>query len=89
LGAHLPRARIGFWNIQGRHEVDFIVAEGRRCVAIEVKAATRFRDRDLAGLRAFMAKTSGCVAAVLAYNGGETVALGDQLFAAPLAEVLS
>jgi len=77
------------WSVQGRHEVDFIVSRGRDVVAIEVKAGSRFRDKDLAGLRAFSSKTPGVRAAVLAYNGVETVKLGEALYAVPLATLLS
>lgn len=49
-----PRANLFFWNIQGRHEVDFIIEAGNRCLAIEVKAAERWAQGDLAGLKAFV-----------------------------------
>src|SRR5580765_1626767 len=53
---HLGRAELAFWHVQGRHEVDFVVATARAAVAIEIKAAARFDDADLAGLRAFAAR---------------------------------
>ena len=89
LASRLPRFELGFWSVQGRHEVDFIVSRGRDVVAIEVKAGSRFHDKDLAGLRAFTSKTPGVRAAVLAYNGVETVTLGDKLYAIPIATLLS
>jgi hypothetical protein len=89
LGARLPRAELGFWSVQGRHEVDFTIALGRDVFAVEIKAATRFGDRDLAGLRAFAATTPGFRAGILAYNGEEAHALGDGLFAVPLGQLLS
>lgn len=89
LGAHLPRARVDFWSIQGRHEVDFVVSNGRTVLAIEVKAATRFGERDIAGLRAFVETTTGARTGVLAYNGREAVALGANLYAIPLGLLLS
>jgi predicted AAA+ superfamily ATPase len=89
LGAHLPRAEVSFWSVQGRHEVDFVVSSGRRTVAIEVKAATRFGDRDLAGLRALAAATPGLGAGILAYNGREALQIGERLFAVPLGLLLS
>jgi len=49
-----------------------------------VKAATRWRESDLAGLRAFLDRTPACPAAVLAYNGRETVKLDDRLWAIPI-----
>lgn len=89
LGAHLPRARVDFWSVQGRHEVDFVITAGRSSIAIEVKAATRFGDRDLAGLRAFVGTTPEARAGVLAYNGREAVPLGSNLYAIPLGLLLS
>jgi hypothetical protein len=89
LGAYLPRAELGFWSVQGRHEVDFTITSGRQTFAIEVKAATRFGDRDLAGLRALAAKTPDFRAGLLAYNGEEALPLGDNLFAVPIGLLLS
>lgn len=54
LEANLPEARISYWHIQGRHEVDFIVEYKRRCVAIELKAAARWNERDLPSLKVFL-----------------------------------
>ncbi len=89
LEAHLPDARLSFWHEQGRHEVDFVIEAGRQTLAIEVKAATRWSDADLAGLRAFAARTPSCAAAVLAYNGREAARLGDRLFAIPIGALLA
>ncbi|HLE85184.1 MAG TPA: DUF4143 domain-containing protein, partial [Thermoanaerobaculia bacterium] len=89
LGAYLPRAELGFWSVQGRHEVDFTITSGRETFAIEVKAASRFGDRDLAGLRAFAAKTPDFRAGLLAYNGQEAHALGEGLFVVPIGLLLS
>jgi hypothetical protein len=58
-------------------------------MAIEVKAAGRWQERGLAGLRAFLDKTSGCQAALLAYGGTETVQLAERLWAVPLSTVVS
>ena len=89
LEAHLPDARLGFWHEQGRYEVDLVVEDGRRTVAIEIKAATRWTDSDLAGLRAFLDRTPGCIAAILAHNGSQAVRLGDRLLALPIARLLA
>jgi predicted AAA+ superfamily ATPase len=89
LGAHRPQARLEYWSVQGRHEVDFVVSEGRNTVGVEVKAATRFGERDLTGLRAFAASTPGVRAGILAYNGSETLPVGDRLWAVPLAVLLA
>jgi predicted AAA+ superfamily ATPase len=89
IDARLPDASLHFWNVQGRYEVDFIIESEHRCIAIEVKMSARWEERDLVGLKAFLASTPGCVAAVLAYNGTEAVSLGEKLWAVPLSMVLS
>ncbi len=89
LDARWPEARLHFWNVQGRHEIDFIIDSGQSCIAIESKSGTRWTDRDLAGLRAFQSATPHCRAAILAYNGPEAVSLGSGLWALPLGLVLS
>jgi len=82
-------AQLYFWNVQGRHEADFIVESGNKCIAVEVKAAARWTDKDLSGLRAFLSSTPHCIAAVLAYNGTESVRLGHRIWAIPVSTVLS
>ena len=37
--------------------MDFVIEADKETMAIEVKAASRWQDRDLAGLRAFLART--------------------------------
>jgi len=88
LEAYVPDAQLAYWHEQGRHEVDFVIETGRQVFAIEVKAATRWDDSDLAGLRAFVGKTPACLAAVLAYNGRAAVQLDDKLFVIPLGHLL-
>ena len=84
LAARWPGANLSFWNVQGRHEVDFVISEGRDCIAIEVKAASRWNDRDLSGLRTFLSLMPQCRAAILAHGGTTAVSLGDRLFAVPM-----
>jgi uncharacterized protein len=82
-------ARLHFWSLQGRHEVDFVVGAGNHCIALEVKSGARWQDRDLAGLRAFLSTTPHCKAAILGYNGVEPVKLGEKIWALPLSLLLS
>jgi hypothetical protein len=89
IDAAWPGARLYFWNVQGRHEVDFVIEAGSSCIAIEAKSGTRWTDRDLSGLRAFLAATPHCKAAVLAHNGTDAVSLGKKLWALPLATAIS
>ena len=89
LAAEWPGARLAYWHIQGRHEVDFVVESGRDCLAIEVKAAPRWTDRDLSGLRIFLERTPRCRLALLAHTGAATVSLGERLWAIPIPVLLS
>ena len=89
VDAFLPDVELGFWSVQGRHEVDFVLSRGRRSVAIEVKSGSRVRKSDLTSLRHFLEVTPGAVAGVLAYNGREAVSLGDRVWAIPFDTLLS
>ncbi|MBI2217343.1 MAG: ATP-binding protein [Candidatus Rokubacteria bacterium] len=89
LEARWRSARLSFWHVQGRHEVDFVVEVGRECLAIELKSSARWTDRDLAGLLTFLDRTPRCRAGILAHGGNAAVQLGERLYAIPLATVLS
>jgi predicted AAA+ superfamily ATPase len=89
LEAHRPDAQLTYWHEQGRHEVDFVIEDGRRVLAIEVKAATRWGAGDLSGLRAFLDRTPECMAGVLAYNGERAANLGGGLWAVPMGWLLA
>jgi hypothetical protein len=82
-------ARLYFWSVQGRHEIDFIVEVGRHCLALEVKSSARWEKKDLSGLEAFLAVTPHCRAAVLCHNGTQAVRLGEKIWALPLDLLLS
>ena len=89
INGRWTEAQLYFWNIQGRHEVDFIIESENECIAIEVKTAARWTDKDISGLRAFLSSTPHCIAAILAYNGTESVKLGDKIWAIPIGTILS
>jgi predicted AAA+ superfamily ATPase len=88
LDAHLPNARISYWHVQGRHEVDFVVEHKKSCVALEVKATTRWSEGDLTSLRLFLEKTPSCRMGLLAYNGTQIAKVGETLWAVPMGTVL-
>jgi len=69
--------------------VDFVIEMGMEVMAIEVKSGESWSKSDLVGLREFLRLTPDCVAAVLAYNGRETLRLDDRLWAVPLGLLLS
>lgn len=82
-------ASLHFWSIQGRYEVDFVIEAGRACVALEIKSGSRWQEKDLVGLRAFLKATPHCRAAILCYNGKKAVRLGEKLWALPISLVFS
>lgn len=82
-------ARLYYWHVQGRYEVDFIIEAENKCIAIEVKAAERWEERELSGLRAFLNLTTNCIAGVIAYNGRDIVRLGEKIWAVPISLLLS
>lgn len=89
IDARWPTAHLYFWNIQGRHEIDFVIESDNRSLAIEIKGTPRWEKRDLLGLRAFISMTPHCIGGILAYNGTECVKLGERLWAIPLNILLS
>jgi predicted AAA+ superfamily ATPase len=78
-----------FWSIQGRNEVDFVIEAERSCIALELKSASRWQGRDLAGLNNFLKATPHCTAAILCHNGEDAVKLGEKLWALPANLILS
>jgi predicted AAA+ superfamily ATPase len=89
LSAHWNRASLTFWSIQGRHEVDFVIESGKNCIALELKAAARWQEKNLSGLKAFLKATPHCKAGIICYNGQKAVKLGKKLWALPVSLVLS
>ncbi len=69
--------------------MDFVIETGREVIAIEVKAASRWQEKDLAGLKAFLKYTPKCKAAILAYNGTETVKLEEKIWAVPMGVLIA
>ena len=89
FSAHFPDAKITYWNIQGRYEVDFIVEIGNETIAIEVKNGSRWQERDLIGIKAYLNSSKRCRVAILAYNGQDIVKLGEKILAVPISLLLS
>ncbi len=89
LGAKWQNASLYFWTVQGRHEVDFVIDTGRSCIALELKSAARWQEKDLSGLKAFLTATPHCKAGILCHGGEDAVRLGQKLWALPTSLVLS
>jgi len=89
LAAHQPDARMTYWNVQGRFEVDFIIEFGRETVAVEVKHGSRIQESDMAGIKAYMAGSKNCKAGIVAYNGTQVVKVGEKIWGVPVSLLLS
>ena len=89
LQAWRPRATLCFWNVQGRYEVDFVIDDGSRSLAIEVKAGSQWSQKDLRSLRKFLELHPQCVAGLLACDISNPVQLGQRLYAVPLGYLLA
>lgn len=89
LSSHFPSAKLFYWNIQGRYEVDFIIELNNETIAIEVKSGSRWEERDLTGIKAYLQSSKKCRAGILAYNGTQTLKLDDRIWAVPIHLLLS
>ena len=89
FSAYYPGAKITYWNIQGRYEVDFIIEVGGKTLAIEVKSGSRWKESDLAGIKAYLASNKECLGGLLAYNGRDVLKLGKNIWAVPVNLLLS
>ncbi len=89
LQGHRPGIEICYWHVQGRHEVDFVLANRRAALGIEVKASAVVRSDDFASLKAFLASNPEARGGIVAYSGTECIRFGDRLFAVPLSLLLA
>lgn len=89
LSSHYPDARISYWNIQGRYEVDFIIEVGDKTVAIEVKSGSRCKESNLQGLKSFLASNKNCLGGLLAYDGSDVLKISKNIWAVPVSLLLS
>jgi hypothetical protein len=58
-------------------------------MALEIKSAARWQEKDLSGIKAFLKATPHCQAAVLCHNGKDCAKPGNRLWALPLHLILS
>jgi predicted AAA+ superfamily ATPase len=77
---------LSFWRTRDGREVDFVLYGERGLIALEVKRASRFRDDDLASLRAF--RTDYPPARALLLYGGTRSYDVDGIRVVPLGEAL-
>jgi predicted AAA+ superfamily ATPase len=80
----IPRPEVLYWRTASGLEVDFVVEAKGRLLAVEVKAGSRIRARDLRGLEAFREEyAEDFLGALLLYDGEEVQWASDRILAAP------
>jgi hypothetical protein len=79
----VPRGRLFYWRTATGREVDFVLEQGRRCLAFEVKLTTTPRYGDVGGLRLFLDQHPQAVGGVLIHNGQEIKRLDERIIALP------
>ena len=78
-----PPLRLSYWRTASGREVDFVVEQGRKLVAIEVKLTANPRYADVENLRLFMEDYPETKAGLLIHAGQEVKQLGEQILALP------
>jgi predicted AAA+ superfamily ATPase len=83
-------ADLFFWRTTNNVEVDFVVEQGRRLLAVEVKRTHRPRHSDADGLRIFLAEYGKrAVGGVLFHLGESVEPLGERIVALPIRAFLA
>jgi uncharacterized protein len=78
-----PKARLFFWRTRQGDEVDFVVEQGRRLLAVEVKGTGTPRYQHTEGLRAFLGAHPQAQGGILLHQGDSVKYLGDRILAIP------
>lgn len=78
-----PKARLYFWRTRTGEEVDFVVEQGRRLLAVEVKWTDSPRYQHAEGLRAFLEAHPHAQGGVLLHRGTALRYLHERILAVP------
>ena len=79
----IPRPRISYWRTVTGHEVDFVLEQGKRILAIEVKRTSKPRYEDAESLRSFLKEYPETAAGLLVHAGREILRLDKKIAAVP------
>ncbi|NCN82953.1 MAG: ATP-binding protein [Candidatus Pacebacteria bacterium] len=79
----VPKARLYFWRTRTGQEVDFVVEQGKKLLAIEVKLTKNPHYQDTAGLRSFLETHKSAQGGVLLHAGKEIRYLDERIIAIP------
>lgn len=78
-----PKARLYFWRTRAGDEVDFVVEQGRKILAIEVKLTDNPRYQHAAGLRSFLQSHPKAQGGILLHGSREIRYLDERIIALP------
>jgi len=78
-----PKPRLYFWRTRTGQEVDFIVEQGNKVLAIEVKLAKNLRYEHTLGLRSFLDAHPKAQGGIILYGGKEVHYLDKHIVALP------
>ena len=79
----VPRPRLFHWRTVSGSEIDFVLEQGRRLVAVETKYTGATRYADTRNLRTFLDEYPETAAGVLVYDGREIVRPQEKIVAVP------
>lgn len=74
-----------YYRTKDKKEIDFIVKQQDKILAIEVKSAHAVKSDDFKHIRDFQEKSSKDILGIVLYNGDKIVGFSDRLYALPLA----
>jgi predicted AAA+ superfamily ATPase len=77
--------KLHFWRDRAGHEVDFILEEAGKLVALEIKAGSQVTTRDATGIRAFRddLKRKASLVRGIVLHGGKARPLEEGVLALP------
>lgn len=78
-----PWARLFYWRTAAGQEVDFVIEQGRRLVAVEVKLSSQPRYSDAESLRLFVREYPHTRCGVLVHAGTQIRRLDEKIIAVP------
>lgn len=79
----VPRPNLYYWRTVTGKETEFVIEQGRRLIAVEVKLGTSPRYADAAGLRLFLDEYPETVAGILIHSGDKVQYLHEKIVAVP------
>ena len=83
LKSQTPKPEIYYWRTVSGQEVDFVIEQGRKLLALEVKLTTKPSVQDIRHLLLFLEEYPKAVRGVLIYAGSHLQWLHSRVVAVP------